>query len=81
MGGSGRPVYNAWTPKEAVNYFTDSLQALFDRLNCTPCHLVGHSLGGYIAAEYSLQHPQNVKHLTLLSPVGVPHTPEHINNM
>lgn len=41
-----------------------------------PCVLVGHSLGGYLAATYALDKPQNVKHLVLVSPAGLPEQPE-----
>ena len=35
--------------------------------------LVGHSLGGYIAAAYAVKYPKHIKHLILASPVGVPY--------
>ncbi|MGC9525320.1 MAG: alpha/beta hydrolase [Limnospira sp.] len=34
-------------------------------------YLVGHSLGGWIAASYALKYPEKVKGLILLSPEGV----------
>jgi len=37
--------------------------------------LLGHSLGGYLSALYSIKHPENIKQLFLASPVGLPDTP------
>lgn len=50
---------------------------LFDQLHLRRFHLVGHSLGGYIAASFALEHSDRLKNLVLASPAGlhVPATP------
>jgi pimeloyl-ACP methyl ester carboxylesterase len=40
-------------------------------LNLTKAHLVGHSFGGWAAANYTTQHPERVASLVLLEPVFV----------
>jgi len=37
--------------------------------------LTGHSLGGYLAAAYTLRYPERVSKLILLSPAGIPANP------
>lgn len=48
-----------------INAFADALQ--LDNF-----HLVGSSLGGRIAWEYGLEHPERAKTLTLINAVGYP---------
>jgi pimeloyl-ACP methyl ester carboxylesterase len=44
---------------------------LLDALGTGPVHIVGHSLGGWVAAEIAAIHPQRVKRLVLVNPVGL----------
>ncbi len=44
---------------------------LFDQLDLQSFALVGHSLGGWIAAEYAVRHPHRVEKLLLVSPAGL----------
>jgi pimeloyl-ACP methyl ester carboxylesterase len=44
---------------------------LFDLLGLGRVHLVGHSIGGWLAAEYAVFYPRRVKSLTLVAPLGL----------
>jgi pimeloyl-ACP methyl ester carboxylesterase len=50
-------------------------QALFDALGLKSLHLAGASLGGRLAAEFALLHPDRVRRLVLVAPGGIA-TPE-----
>jgi pimeloyl-ACP methyl ester carboxylesterase len=43
----------------------------FDTLGLPPVHLVGHSLGGWTAAEVAVRNPVHLKSLTLIAPAGL----------
>jgi 3-oxoadipate enol-lactonase len=45
----------------------DDLKALFTHLDLPQAHLAGLSLGGRIAVNFTLAHPQNVRSLSLLN--------------
>jgi len=47
----------------------------FDALELDRVHLVGFSLGGWIAAELAIFYPERLKSLTLITPAGL-HVPE-----
>ncbi|WP_068083973.1 alpha/beta fold hydrolase [Polycladidibacter stylochi] len=49
------------------------VQASLKNMEITHCHLVGHSMGGAIAALIAMKNPQLVKSLTLLAPGGFGH--------
>jgi 3-oxoadipate enol-lactonase len=65
-GESGKPrnlsEYNVDTVFDHFSAWIDSLQI------AQPMILIGHSLGGYIALQYALLHPQRVKALVLANP-------------
>ena len=44
----------------------------------TPFHLLGHSMGGYIAAAFAAKFPEALKSLTLLHSTALPDQPERI---
>ncbi len=45
--------------------------ALFDALGLKSFHLAGASLGGRLAAEFALSHPDRVRRLVLVAPGGI----------
>ena len=46
-------------------------QELFDALGLRQLHLVGASLGGRLAAEFAIVHPQRLRSLVLVAPAGI----------
>jgi pimeloyl-ACP methyl ester carboxylesterase len=50
---------------------------LLDALEIDRAHLIGFSLGGWIAADYAIFHPDRVRSITLIAPAGlrVPEAP------
>lgn len=47
------------------------LDDLLETLGSSEIHLVGHSLGGWIAARLAVLYPRRLRSLTLLSPLGL----------
>ncbi len=52
---------------DVAMYYLDFL----DALDGPPVHLIGHSLGGWIAAEVAVRNTSRVRSLTLIAPAGV----------
>jgi pimeloyl-ACP methyl ester carboxylesterase len=48
-------------------YYLDVLEGAFS----SPAHLIGHSLGGWIAAEAAIRNTSRIASLTLLAPAGI----------
>jgi cardiolipin-specific phospholipase len=40
---------------------------------------MGHSLGGFLSAKYTMKYPSHVHSLALISPVGLPCPPQHVD--
>lgn len=66
FGLSGNPPWIRNVADLAM-YYLDFL----DGLDVAPVHLIGHSLGGWIAAELAVRNCSRVATLTLLAPAGV----------
>jgi pimeloyl-ACP methyl ester carboxylesterase len=49
------------------------LLACMDTLGLARPHVVGHSMGGYIALRHAAEYPERVDRLALVAPAGVPY--------
>jgi pyruvate dehydrogenase E2 component (dihydrolipoyllysine-residue acetyltransferase) len=65
-GGSSKQLQSA-----ALDEFAKSLELFMDSAGLTKAHLVGHSLGGAVALELALAHPQRVSSLVLIASAGL----------
>ena len=66
--GALRPRGPRFALREAADWIADWIGAV----GIGPCHLVGHSMGGYIAVRLTARRPDLVRRLTLVAPAGVP---------
>ncbi|XP_030527201.2 probable 1-acylglycerol-3-phosphate O-acyltransferase [Rhodamnia argentea] len=69
-GGSSRPDFTCQSTEETEAWFIDSFEEWRKAKNISKFILLGHSFGGYVAAKYSLKHPEHVQHLILVGPAG-----------
>jgi pimeloyl-ACP methyl ester carboxylesterase len=51
----------------SIKMFADDTARLMDNLKIRKAHVLGHSMGGMIAQEFALTHPQRVEKLVLCS--------------
>jgi pimeloyl-ACP methyl ester carboxylesterase len=59
-------------------YFRRVLDDVVAALRLERFALAGHSLGGFIAADYAGAHPAHVTHLALIAPAAFARTPRHL---
>jgi len=66
FGASAAPDWIRDVPDMAMHYLD-----VLDALDLKGIHLVGHSLGGWIAAEIAIRNTNRIASLTLMAPAGV----------
>jgi pyruvate dehydrogenase E2 component (dihydrolipoamide acetyltransferase) len=54
----------------SVGLLADAVLGVLDAVGVERAHLVGHSLGGAVAAAVAARHPERVHSLTLIAPAG-----------
>ena len=57
--------------KYSIREMADDAIGLLDHLQVKKCHIIGHSMGGYIAQELSIYHPERVGKLILEATASV----------
>ncbi|MBV9416417.1 MAG: alpha/beta fold hydrolase, partial [Solirubrobacterales bacterium] len=64
FGDSDKPLFGAYDPP----FFADAMTSLLDALELESAHVVGNSMGGRVALELGLTHPDRINRLVLLAP-------------
>ncbi|XP_022912596.1 (Lyso)-N-acylphosphatidylethanolamine lipase-like [Onthophagus taurus] len=80
FGRSSRPAFSK-EAAEAETQMVDALEAWRREMNLDHFVLLGHSLGGFLAASYAICHPERVAHLILADPWGFPEKPAEKPNL
>ncbi|XP_075995154.1 1-acylglycerol-3-phosphate O-acyltransferase ABHD5-like [Genypterus blacodes] len=79
FGRSSRPPFSP-DPEGAEEQFLAALEEWREKVGLEEMLLLGHNLGGYLAAAYTIRYPHRVKHLLLVEPWGFPARPEENPN-
>jgi len=61
---------------DAITDYARHYLDLFDRMGIGEMSLVGHSMGGWLAATFAIDHSERVRRLVLAAPLGL-RVPEH----
>lgn len=69
-GRSQRPKFRGTTADDALEWYLPSLRGVVSRLGLSRFTLVGHSLGAYLALEYTKREQLQVDSLVLVAPAA-----------
>lgn len=67
FGKSSKPLAYKYTLKEMAA----QTSALLNKLGVKKAHIIGHSMGGMVAARFVLDHADQSQSLTLVNPIGL----------
>ncbi|EGU59508.1 acetoin dehydrogenase E2 subunit dihydrolipoyllysine-residue acetyltransferase [Vibrio nigripulchritudo ATCC 27043] len=56
---------------DPIECLSQTISEFVSAKNISQCHLVGHSMGGLLAAKFAIENPSLAVSLTLLSPAGL----------
>lgn len=74
FGSSSRPNFSS-NALEAESQMVKSIEEWRKQVGLEKFVLLGHSMGGFLASAYALQHPDRVTHVILADPWGFPDRP------
>ncbi|XP_013387924.1 protein ABHD4 [Lingula anatina] len=74
FGRSSRPNFS-YEADIVEEQFVQSVEDWREAVGLENFVLLGHSLGGFVAAGYAMKYPDRVKHLVLVDPWGFPERP------
>jgi len=77
FGRSSRVSFSS-DPAEAEQQLVQSIEDWRKAVGIDRMILLGHSLGGYLATSYALNHAECVQHLILADPWGFPQSPSQL---
>ncbi|KRX03312.1 hypothetical protein PPERSA_05670 [Pseudocohnilembus persalinus] len=70
MGLSSRPQFLPEQPEEVIQFFNQYIEKWRIKLGLQKIILIGHSIGGYFAANYAIHKRDCIQNLHLISPIG-----------
>ena len=71
LPGFGLSSINSGPRFASMDELHRSVVVFFEEKISRPCLLLGHSLGGWLAARFASEYPENVKHLILVDNAGI----------
>lgn len=67
-----------WNREYSTENYIDLIHKLIKKLDIENFSIAGNSLGGYMAWNYAIAHPEDVNSLVLISPAGYPLNPPFV---